>query len=77
MLVSPKRRAQVADFGISRLLSFTTTIGTTTGAVKGTDRWMAPELFQPVSDEDIYTTEADIWALGMTLYASISKILQH
>lgn len=56
----------VSDFGISHLVSLSTTlIATTGGNAKGSLRWMAIELF---TDDISFSKEADVWAFGMTVY---------
>ncbi|NUQ99474.1 MAG: serine/threonine protein kinase [Streptomyces sp.] len=58
------QRAVVVDFGIAALLDSRVTALTQSGAVIGTQPYLAPELFagMPV------TAAVDLWALGVTLY---------
>ncbi|KXN87569.1 hypothetical protein AN958_08450 [Leucoagaricus sp. SymC.cos] len=62
VLVSQSRRAMLADFGVSTVVS--TNVGTTTvGDFAGTPHWMAPELL--LSDEHPPPTEqSDMWGFG-------------
>ncbi|WP_225849434.1 serine/threonine-protein kinase [Streptomyces sp. HPF1205] len=57
-------RAVVVDFGIAALTDARVTALTHSGAVVGTQPYMAPEVFagRPV------TPAVDLWALGVTLY---------
>ena len=64
----------LADFGISRCMTTTSTANSSTG-VKGSARWMAIELLTPVADETIevgrHTRQSDVWAYGMVVYARL------
>ncbi|KXN87575.1 PAB-dependent poly(A)-specific ribonuclease subunit PAN3 [Leucoagaricus sp. SymC.cos] len=62
VLVSQSRRAMLADFGVSTVVS--TNVGiTTVGDFAGTPHWMAPELL--LSDEHPPPTEqSDMWGFG-------------
>ena len=74
MLISQDGLALLCDFGIARLLRNNVTIeGTST--LKGSARWMAPELLDPPSEPPIkpgehqfQTSISDVWAFGMTVY---------
>lgn len=74
MLVASSGVAVIADLGVSRLLSSSIAAITTTQGIKGTDRWMAKELYE-ASESNAYTKEADVWAFGMTVYVSISCVV--
>lgn len=62
------------DFGISHLLTSTSTFETATRAEKGSARWMAIELFlvtgESSPEEDVHTMMSDVWAFGMTVLVS-------
>ena len=62
----------LSDFGVSRVLSETSTLsqGTTTENVRGTARYMAKEclVYSDEQSSPVYTKEADMWAFGMTVY---------
>jgi serine/threonine protein kinase len=77
VLISQDGRALLSDFGISRLLINSVEIaGTTT--LKGTARWMAPELIAPEdidSKHEFHTKATDVWAFGMTVYVCIICLL--
>src|SRR5262249_7492213 len=60
-----ERGAIVADFGIARILDATTKL-TRTGMTIGTPHYMAPEQFEGTAG-----APADMWALGVTLYAAV------
>ena len=65
-MISAKKIPLICDFGISRLLDSSETLKTTQASfVKGTEKFMAPELLQKNGQQ---TTATDIWALGMTYY---------
>ena len=64
----------ICDFGISRILSHSLSNGGTSSAnLKGSARWMAPELFNLEIDTH-HTKETDMWAFGMTVYVRTSRI---
>ena len=68
VLVSNEGLPLLSDFGLSRALPGCTTTIPTSTSLKGTLRWLAPEL---VSDDvATYTTETDVWAYGMTVLVS-------
>lgn len=60
----------LADFGLLQLLDSTLMAETATKADNGSARWSAPEILHDFEDNDVYTKEADIWALGMIYYVS-------
>ena len=59
------RRAIIADFGIAKIADAATKL-TGTGVTLGTLHYMAPEQFDGKAD-----AAADMWALGVTLYAAV------
>ncbi|KAL5519856.1 hypothetical protein ACEPAG_1516 [Sanghuangporus baumii] len=80
ILIGKNYQPLICDFGISRMLDPTQSgfiSATQTDNIRGTTRWMAPELFY--SDEGAEATESkhsketDVWAYGMVLYEMISK----
>lgn len=60
ILVEESGTAQITDFGLAKNLSDD---ATTTGAVSGSLRYMAPERFAGVSNES-----GDIYGIGITIY---------
>ncbi len=69
VLLDGDLRAKVTDFGLSKIKSETSS-SSSMKKVSGTLAWMAPELF----DEKASATQAaDIYALGMVLWALIIK----
>lgn len=54
------------------MLIATQTFNTTTGngAVRGSTRWMAPELLD-MDDPQLHSKQSDVWALGMTFYVGV------
>ncbi|KAG1731474.1 TKL/TKL-ccin protein kinase [Suillus paluster] len=66
ILISPSRRACVADFGLCRLASESVSqSASSTGC--GTLHYMAPELFNPVKSEP-NTLESDVYAFACVCY---------
>ncbi|KZV89786.1 kinase-like protein [Exidia glandulosa HHB12029] len=61
ILVADDGTALVCDFGISVMLEEQST-STQRTSMKGTCRWMAPELFS--DDAARHTLLSDLWALG-------------
>ena len=66
ILLSPKRGAVIIDFGIAQIIDATTSI-TSTGVRVGTPLYMAPEQL----DGKHVGSPADMWTLGVTLYAAV------
>ena len=66
ILIDDGGNALLADFGLSRILEST---GLTTKSIAGSCRWMAFELMyaDDPEAEEVFTTETDVWALGMTI----------
>ncbi|KAI5122336.1 hypothetical protein M0805_002503 [Coniferiporia weirii] len=60
----------ICDFGISRMLSATQSLGNSATGIKGSIRWMAPELlsFSVGEPPKTHTKSSDVWAFGMTVY---------
>ena len=72
-MISESGRPLICDFGISRMLNCSITFQTqTTNDVRGTRRFMAPELFEGTGKN---TKASDIWALGMTFYVSFTHYI--
>ena len=75
VLVNSMGSALLADFGLAIIID-ESTVGSTTGGreIRGTTRWMAPEMLLPeeygFSDDwqrRLPSTGTDIYALGMTI----------
>jgi len=75
ILIDSKGSACLADFGLAVVID-ESTVGSTTGGreLRGTTRWMAPEMLLPeefgFSDDwqrRLPSTSTDIYALGMTI----------
>lgn len=60
----------LTDYGVIQVLSGTSLVDTTTKTGGGSARWLAPEMLQSAGPDNIYTKEADVWAVGMIIYAS-------
>jgi len=74
ILIDSRGSARLADFGLAIIID-ESTVGSTTGGreLRGTTRWMAPEMLLPeeygFSDDwqrRLPSTGTDIYALGMT-----------
>lgn len=70
----------ITDFGISMLLGTSLSQGSTSGGLKGSARWMAPEVLRAELNikekitpmQEIYRLQlADVWAFGMTVYVRL------
>ncbi|KAG8949079.1 hypothetical protein FRC03_000448 [Tulasnella sp. 419] len=66
ILIDNDGHARLTDFGLSRMLKEGPTGFTTSSSLKGTFRWMAPELFQ-TSDCKAATTKSDIYAICLSI----------
>lgn len=69
ILVDKSGRARLNDFGFTSIASLNCT-ETSASGFKGTQRWMAPELFN-INDEDksgLSTRASDVFALGMVTF---------
>ena len=66
-----KGNACISDFGITVMLHNTGVLTQTTSSVRGTLRWMAPELL--LDDTRKPSFEADMWSLGMTFLVRAMK----
>jgi serine/threonine protein kinase len=76
ILVDASCRACLADFGVSNILAHTVTVTTTaTASLRGTMRWMAPELISADSEDrgGRPTRATDIYALSMVFWEVITK----
>ena len=75
VLIDSGRSARLADFGLAIIIE-ESTLGSTTGSgeIRGTTRWMAPEMLLPEEygfcnnfQKRLPSTSTDIYALGMTV----------
>ncbi|KAH8110507.1 kinase-like domain-containing protein, partial [Phellopilus nigrolimitatus] len=86
VLISHKEVPLICDFGISKILAATQTLGgvcSQNDTPKGTVRWMAIELVRPyvnlnndqASEQKApeHTKESDVWSFGMTVYELLAK----
>ncbi|EJD03602.1 kinase-like protein [Fomitiporia mediterranea MF3/22] len=72
VLVNHFGRTLICDFGLSRMLCASTTIGGAgTSSLSGTVRWMARELI--VDSDGRHTKESDVWAFGMTVFEMLTR----
>jgi serine/threonine protein kinase len=67
ILVSDDIHALLCDFGLSKFADEQTT---TAYKGAGTERWMAPELY----DGDPKTFESDVYAFGITIYQVTRRV---
>jgi serine/threonine protein kinase len=70
VLISEDRRACLTDFGLATLAYYTASF-TGTSSVRGTLRWMAPELLSaesPDADAGRPSVSADVYALAMVIW---------
>ncbi|KZV81568.1 kinase-like protein, partial [Exidia glandulosa HHB12029] len=66
ILVADDGTARLCDFGFAKVLAEVSSSLTSQSTLKGTLRWMAPEL---IDEEDArHTVWSDIWAFGCVLY---------
>ena len=66
ILISSNEAPLLTDFGMSHMLTGASILEAATCGVKGTIRWLAPEIINSQDPEDVLHTEAsDVWALGM------------
>ncbi|KAL5522370.1 hypothetical protein ACEPAG_8386 [Sanghuangporus baumii] len=72
-------RAVICDFGMSRIVNASLSLGRPSPTMSGTTHWLAYEAFQhdeqhsQPSHEFIYTKKMDVWAFGMTVYELFSR----
>jgi len=76
ILIDSDRRARLADFGLTTIVSDPSNpTATLSSAGGGTARWMGPELFDPDQfglPDSRPTKESDCYALGMVIYEVLS-----
>jgi len=71
-LADGTEHVKILDFGVSKFAAGPMAAGTRTGSVVGTPAYMAPEQLHDSSRVD---ARADIYALGVVLYQSLSGVL--
>lgn len=80
VLISNDGIPRICDFGMSRMLAASRTLGSaTSGHLKGSARWLAIELLQ-MSDsgsQPVHTLETDVWAFGMTIHVCTPNLSAH
>ncbi|KZV81821.1 kinase-like protein [Exidia glandulosa HHB12029] len=72
ILVSDEGDARICDFGLASMLY---EIPSTATSMRGTLRWMAPELFK--DDDARHTTYSDVWAFGCVVIEVLSGNLPY
>ncbi|KLO08685.1 kinase-like protein [Schizopora paradoxa] len=80
ILISEDGQPLLADFGISRIMTASLSVTTTTAAPKGSVRWMAIELLEvDLSGEQsfgkpaVHTKMTDVWSYGMVIYELLTS----
>ena len=65
MLVNDCGEAMLCDFGLSKLIAEDPSGLTTTKSIKGSTRYLSPELV--LEEDPQHTLESDVWAWGCLL----------
>ncbi|KAL5512533.1 hypothetical protein ACEPAG_3186 [Sanghuangporus baumii] len=78
VLVSQLGEPLICDFGISRLIAASRMMAehglqAQSSTIRGSARWMSPELLLPSGEHAVHSKETDIWAFGMTVYEVLTK----
>ncbi len=73
VLIDPRGRVKVADFGLARAISSATTATATGGVLMGTVSYLAPELVT----EGRSDARSDVYALGVLLYELLTGVKPH
>ncbi|KAJ7590381.1 kinase-like domain-containing protein [Mycena floridula] len=76
VLITDGGRAVVTDFGLSQILEESTGSTSSSQALAGAARWLAPELFMNCTLEgtrNLRSFATDIWALGCTVYEVLTE----
>jgi len=73
VLIDPRGRVKVADFGLARAISSTTAATVTGGVLMGTVAYLAPELVT----EGRSDARSDVYALGVLLYELLTGAKPH
>ncbi|KAI8786048.1 mitogen-activated protein kinase kinase kinase 2 [Biomphalaria glabrata] len=69
ILLENEEHLRLTDFGISKIVK-KTTAGITLEV--GTNRWIAPEVYDPRTKNKDYNFKADIWSVGCTIVEMIT-----
>jgi serine/threonine protein kinase len=71
-MIGDDHQARLADFGLMTIISDSLSVyNTTTAQIRGTIRWMAPELLSPEDfgfDNCSPSRQSDVYAFGMVVY---------
>ena len=72
ILVSSEGSPLLADFGVSRIIDMSSSPESppSSGTAKGSTRYLAVELLEWTEDAARQNEKSDVWAFGMTVYAS-------
>lgn len=78
MLISESGEPLICDFGVSRMIILSQSINgqaiqiqQNSSTLRGTSRWMSPELLMPPDDvPPSHSKASDVWAFGMSSYVS-------
>lgn len=76
ILISSSGTPLVADFGLSCLLTPSSTVDPTSSGLKGSIRWMSVELLHACDQGTVplHTKESDVWAYGMLIYVCVGNL---
>ena len=73
VLLDPRGRVKVTDFGLARAISSATTATATGGVLMGTVAYLAPEIVTDGSSD----ARSDVYALGVLLYEMLTGVKPH
>ncbi|KLO08684.1 kinase-like protein [Schizopora paradoxa] len=80
VFVSDEGHPLLADFGISRVMSASTTLTFGSSCTAGSARWMAKELLMVAWDDPNsgkHSKATDVWAFGMVVYELATGLLPY
>ncbi|KZS95412.1 kinase-like protein [Sistotremastrum niveocremeum HHB9708] len=77
ILVSDDGKALLADFGLARLVDNDDELASTTAGLRGTIRWMAPEVACALGRSSNPARESDIWGFGCVVLEIIASLVPY
>lgn len=72
ILVTRLEEAVICDFGCSRIIDASRTLGNLTTSIKGTEQYLAFEIIALRNQYPKHSEKSDVWAFGMTVYVNDS-----
>jgi tRNA A-37 threonylcarbamoyl transferase component Bud32 len=72
VLIDDRGRGKLTDFGLSRIKTLSTSLGTQSKHAVGTLRWMAPELLDD-EHEPVYSNASDVYGAGIVIWELTSR----